>query len=197
MRLLDERLAQPTPVGEVYTAQKLEQLPSNERYELIRGELCAMPNNSADHGNKTMRLSAPVALFVEENDLGECFAAETRLTIEQNPDTVLAPDFAFITRARLSGIPPKGYLSIAPDLVIETRSPNDTRTEFALKVARWLQAGTQLVWALDPAMRAVTVHQVGVSPQTLTIEGTLSGGDVLPGFTLSLCRLFREVSSGQ
>jgi Uma2 family endonuclease len=66
MRLLDERLAQPSPIGEIYTAQDLEQIPSDERYELVRGELCAMPNNSAEHGNKTMRLSAPIALFVEQ-----------------------------------------------------------------------------------------------------------------------------------
>lgn len=196
MHQLEERIGQPMPVGGIYTAQDLEQLPSGERYELIRGELCVMPNNSAEHGNKTMRLSAPVALFVEENDLGECFAAETRFVLEQNPDTVLAPDFAFILRSRLTGIPSKGYLSLAPDLMIETRSPNDTRTEFALKVARWLQAGTQMVWALDPALRTVTVHQSGIVPQTLSVEDTLSGGEVLPGFTLSLRRLFREVSRG-
>ena len=83
MSHLEEPITQPAPVGGIYTAQDLEQLPSNERYELIRGELCAMPNNSADHGNKTMRLSAPVALFVEDNDLGECFAAETRFIIDR------------------------------------------------------------------------------------------------------------------
>jgi len=168
-------------------------LPSNERYELIRGELCALPDNSAEHGNKTMRLSAPVALFVEENDLGECFASETRFIIEENPDTVLAPGFAFVSHTRLNSIPAKDYLSIAPDLVIETRSPNDSRAEFALKVDRWLRAGTQVVWALDPAMRTITVHQTGVTPQTLTVEDTLSGGNVLPGFTFSLRRLFRKV----
>jgi Uma2 family endonuclease len=194
MRLLEEQFAQPSPIDKIYTAQELEQLPNDARYELIRGELCIMPNNSAEHGNKTMRLSAPITLFVEEHDLGECFAAETRFTIEQQPDTVLAPDFAFVSRDRLAGIPPKGYLLLAPDLVIETRSPGDTHTEVSLKVARWLQAGTQLVWVLDPASRTVTAHRTGIAPQTLGAEDILSGEDVLPGFSLPLQRLFREVA---
>ena len=194
MNLLEERLEHLIPVGKIYTAQDLEKLPSSERYELVRGELCAMPNNSADHGNKTILLSAPITMFVIENDLGECFAAETRFTIEQNPDTVLGPDFAFVSRARLAGIPPKGYLNLAPDLVVETKSPSDTRTEIALKAARWLQSGAVLVWVLDPIHQNLTVHRTGVAPITLTIKDTLSGEDVLPGFEYPLSRLFRDVS---
>jgi len=197
MSLLEERFAQPGLIGEIYTAQELEQMPSIERYELVRGELCIMPNNSAEHGNKTMRLSAPVTMFVEENDLGECFAAETRFTIERNPDTVLAPDFAFVTRAHLTGIPSKGYLVVAPDLVIETRSPGDTRTEVALKAARWLQAGTRIVWVIDPAARVLTVHRASVDPKTLTDEDTLTGENVLPGFIFPLRRLFRDITKKQ
>lgn len=55
MRLLEERPARLDPIGRIYTAQELEQLPGDARYELIRGELCVMPNHSAEHGNKTMR----------------------------------------------------------------------------------------------------------------------------------------------
>lgn len=194
MNQLEERAALPTPLGELYTEEDLEQMDSCARYELIRGELCAMPNNSAEHGNKTMRLSGPVTVFVEENDLGECFAAETRFTIAKDPDTTLGPDFAFIRKERLTNIPPRGYLRLAPDLVIETRSPGDTRTEFALKVSQWLQAGVRLVWALDPASRSLTVHREGVMPVTLTIDDTLIGEEVLPGFSFPLRRLFREVT---
>jgi Uma2 family endonuclease len=196
MRLLEERLDIPDPSGQVFTALELEQLPSDARYELIRGELCEMPNNSAEHGNKTMRISTPVAAFVDEHELGECFAAETRFTIEQNPDTVLAPDFAFVSRARLAGIPPKGYLTMAPDLVIETRSPSESRTEIALKTARWLQAGARVVWLLDPAMQTVTVHRPGAAPQALTQDDTLRGEDILPGFALPLRRVFRAPATG-
>jgi Uma2 family endonuclease len=80
---------------------------------------------------------------------------------------------------------------------VETRSPNDTRTEFALKIAQWLNAGAKVVWALDPADRVLTVHRKGVEPRTLRPEDTLSGDDVLPGFTLSLKRVFRDASTAK
>lgn len=194
MSLLDARVTLPTPVGKLYTEEDLEQMDSDARYELIRGELCAMPNNSAEHGNKTARLSGPVIVYVEDNDLGECFAAETRFTIAKNPDTTIGPDFAFIAKERLTGIPPRGYLHLVPDLVVETRSPGDTHREFALKVSQWIEAGARLVWALDPSARTLTIHRPGVDPVRLTIDDTLSGEDVLPGFTLPLRRLFREVT---
>ncbi len=194
MQLLEERIEHLIPIGKVYTAHDLENMPSCERYELIRGELCAMPNNSANHGNKTILLSAPITMFVVENDLGACFAAETRFTIEENPDTVLGPDFAFVSRARLEGIPPRGYLKLAPDLVIETRSPGDTRAEISYKVSRWLTAGSTLVWVLDPIQKILTVHRSGVAPTTLQVGDILSGEDVLPGFEYPMSKIFREIS---
>ena len=83
---------------------------------------------------------------------------------------------------------------MAPDLVVETRSPNDTRTEYALKIAQWLNAGTKIVWALDPADRTLTVHRKGVEPRLLRAVDTLDGEETLPGFMLSLKRMFREVA---
>src|SRR5579872_452234 len=149
-----------------------------------------MPNNSAEHGNITMELTLFVGLYVREHDLGKCFAAETRFTIEEDPDTSLGPDFSFVSKDRIAAIPPRGYLKLAPDLVVETRSPGDRRTEYALKIDRWLRAGCRLVWAVDPETRTVTVHRMGAAPITIAASGTLEGEDVLPGFQLPLARLF-------
>jgi Uma2 family endonuclease len=154
-----------------------------------------MPNNSANHGNKTARITISVGHFIEENDLGECFAAETRFTIEEDPDTTLSPDFAFISKERLNDIHSNGYLRLAPDLVIETHSPNDTRTEFALKISRWLQAGVREVWALDPAARSVVVHRSGALPRTLNVDDTLTGSDVVPSYSIPVGGIYRGVHS--
>jgi Uma2 family endonuclease len=167
-------------------------MPAKVRYEIIRGELCRMPNNSAEHGHATAGLSGRVIVFVEDNDLGYCFAAETRFIVERNPDTVMGPDFAFVAKSRIDEIPARGYLELAPDLVIETRSPGDTSTEFALKISRWLQAGARLVWAVDPRGRTVTVHRTGQMPRILTRNESLDGDDVLPGFAYALERLFPQ-----
>src|SRR5690348_6295213 len=107
MSVTEDRVLSQALSGARYTAEDLERLPIDDRLELIRGELCPMPNNSAEHGNKTARLSGPIIVFVEEHELGECFIAETRFTIETAPDTTLGPDFAFISRERLQGIPEK------------------------------------------------------------------------------------------
>ena len=180
----------------LYTAEELERLPADSRYELIQGELVSVPpDNGAEHGNITLKLSSRAAVFVEDNALGECFAAETRFVIEQGPDTAIGPDFAFVARERLPEMMPRGYLRLAPDIVLETRSPGDIRREVALKVARWLNAGVRIVWSLDPAARTLTVHRAGQPPRLLTETDTLAGEDVLPGFTFPLRRLFPDVSA--
>jgi Uma2 family endonuclease len=183
------------PAARRYTAEDLLRLPPDARYELIEGELVEMaPPPGAAHGNTTMRLSAPAAAFVLDNDLGECFTAETGFQVARDPDTVRACDFAFVAKERLPATLPKGYLPFAPDLVMETRSPSETKRMVADKVAMWLLAGARLVWVLDPQAQTVTVYRTSCAPQMVSKTDTLSGEDVLPGFTLTLARVFRPAA---
>lgn len=181
------------PSSRLLTAEELFAFPSDARFELVRGELRPMaPPAGPEHGANTMSLSAHIALFVENNALGRCFAAETGFILARNPDTVLAPDFAFVAADRLVWPPPPGFLAVVPDLVLETRSPNDRPGEVAQKVADWLAAGVKVVWELNVKARVLTVHQAGKEPVALTAMDTLDGGDVLPGFSLGLKRLLGE-----
>lgn len=180
-----------------YTAEELEQMPDDERYELIRGELIPMPDNSADHGDKTLRISIPAGAYVYAHGLGRCFAAETRFILARRPDTVLAPDFAFVAKERIPKPWPKqGYLELAPDLVLETVSPSETKREVSLKAERWTIAGTRLVWVLEPIARTLTVRRPGVDLLVLGPDDTLAGEDVLPGFELSLRGVFEDAEPG-
>ena len=180
----------------LHTVEDLERLDAQGlRYELIRGDLQEMSPAGGRHGSATSRFAAYAGIFVDENGLGECFAAETGFLIGRNPDTVLAPDWAFVAEARLPDLTLEGYVSCVPDAVLETRSPNDTKREVAEKVARWLEAGVGIVLELNPNARALTVYRPGEKPRTLGIEDTFSGEDVLPGLTLPVRRLFREVSA--
>ena len=180
------------PETRLYTADELFAMPSTARYELIQGELIPMPPPpGGEHGSKTISLSARVTVFVEDHDLGCCFAAETGFKIASNPDTVLGADFAFVLKERLpEGVPDK-HVPLAPDLVMETPSPGDTKREVSSKVLLWLQAGTRVVWVLDPKASTLTVHRTGDPPQTLGPQDTLTAEDLFPGFTYSLARLFR------
>jgi Uma2 family endonuclease len=182
----------PKSVPRLYTAEELERFPGDARYELIEGELRPMSPTGDAHGYTSNRLSYFVNAHVYENDLGECFAAETGFIVARDPDTVLAPDFAFVAGERLPEHALPGFLPLAPDLVLETRSPGDTKREVEEKAARWLQAGVRLVWELDPKTRRLTVYRPGSEPQTLGIDDILSGEEVLPGFSLPIRRLFRD-----
>ena len=174
----------------LYNAEEFEYLPLKERYELIRGELYRMPNNSAEHGYRTSKLNARVDTFVEDRGLGFCFTAETRFTIESDPDTVLAPDFAFVSIDRISELPESGYLRLTPDLIMETKSPSETRRGYADKISHWLASGAKVVWALEPKAKTLTIHRKGMRPIVLTELDTLTCEELLPGFSYELAILF-------
>ncbi len=108
----------PKPI----TAEEFEQFESQVRCDLIEGELRPMPPMpGARHGIITFDLSYEVGAFVRAHNLGRCFAAETRFTIERDPDTAIGPDFAFVAKERLPKKIPTGFLELAPDLVLEVR----------------------------------------------------------------------------
>ena len=102
----------------------------------------------------------------------------------------MAPDFAFILKARLTDLITKGYVPVVPDIVLETRCPSDTRREVADKVERWQAAGVRLVWELDPATQVLTVYRTDHSPLALGISDTPDGGDIFPGFALPITNIF-------
>lgn len=181
------------PVETLVTADELLAFPSDLHYELIDGRLSPMAPTGDAHGVRTMSLSAYISIYVLNNDLGRCYAAETGFLVARNPDTVLAPDFAFVAKHRLPSSPSMKFVPLAPDLVLETRSPSDRPKAVAAKVARWQSFGVRLVLELDPSARILTVFQFDAEPRTLTLDDSLDGGDVLPGFTLPMRQLFRDV----
>ena len=173
------------------TAEDLERLSAQGfRYELIKGELHERAFAGGLQGSIASRLFFYVGSIIIPENLGMTFAAGTGFLVERNPDTVLAPDFAFVAEGRLPNPLPDGYVALVPDIVLQTRSPNDTRQEVADKVAQWLELGVRLVWELNPQTRILTVHGAGQPPQVLGENDTLDGGDVLPGLSVPIARLF-------
>ncbi len=173
------------------TAKDLERLSaSGYRYELIKGELRPMSPSGGPHGDATSRVSFYINGFVYGEDRGLTFTAETGFFIARNPDTVMAPDFAFVAEERLPETLPEGYVSIIPDLAVETRSPNDTAREVADKVEDWLTAGVKIVWVIEPRKHTITTHRRGRQPIVFSVGDTLDGEDILPGLSIPLSMIF-------
>lgn len=165
------------------TAEELERLNlPNKRTELVRGVLVVREPAGFQHGDVAMRFAARIFAHVEGARLGRVFAAETGFTLFRGPDTVRAPDVAFIRSERIPDPPPRGFAEIAPDLVVEVLSPDDRAGEVHDKIDDWLQAGCQLVWTIDPDRRRGRAYRPDGSEVALGETDAFDGEDVLPGF---------------
>ena len=179
---------QPTEV----TAEALWKRPDDGyRYELVKGKLRKMPPAGFEHGTRAMDIGWRLAQYVSENRLGRVLAAETGFRISQNPDTVRAPDVAFVRQASIDrqGMQ-TGYWDGAPDLAVEIISPNDTYTEVAEKVDEWLRAGCAMVWVVNPRREIVEVYRSAGGFAALGGDDVLEGGDVIAGFRCRVGDLF-------
>ena len=181
-----------TTTGQKVTAEELLRMPDDGfRYELVRGELRKMAPAGSEHGYLAVRVTGPLWLHVETHKLGRVYAAETGFQLASDPDTVRAPDAAFVSQQRIEEVGPvRGYWPGAPDLAIEVISPSDTYTEVEDKVFTWIDAGTRMVVVLNPRRRTVTVYRSRTDLTVLTEEDTLDGQDVVPGWTLPIADLF-------
>jgi Uma2 family endonuclease len=174
------------------TADDLWRMPDDGmRHELIRGELTMMTPAGGGHGKIAMRLGSRLERHVEAKHLGEVVAAETGFIIARNPDTLRAPDAAFISKEHVpAGGLPDGFIPLAPDIAVEVMSPSDSVLDVEEKIEQWLTAGTAMVWVVNPRGRMVTVHRSGRDPRILRGDDRLEGEDVCPGFSVKISELF-------
>lgn len=171
------------------TADELLAMPDDgaHRYELVRGELIEMSPAGFEHGIIGDRIARHLGDYVARQRLGVTPNADTGYLIAREPDTVLEPDASFVRAERV--VRTNKYFPGPPDLAIEVISPNDTYGEVDTKVGMYLAAGTRMVIVVNPRNLTLSVS----TPQTaarLTIDDTLSGGDVVPGWSLPLRELF-------
>ena len=167
----------------LFTAEELWDLDNQYRYELVRGELWMKPLNGFEHGVIASIIGHFLFLHVERYHLGNVCGTGTGFHISQDPDTVLAPDAAFVNQTSIDehGIP-KGYWVGAPDLAVEIISPNDTYTEVAEKANQWLNAGCKMVWVINPRRKTVEVYRSTEDINVLRGDDILEGGEVIEGF---------------
>ena len=171
-----------------HVTMTLEEFLENdvEGYEYVKGELVRMAAASRRHGEVNINIIHYLYSYVHQHKLGRMYTAETSFKVG---DRVLKPDVAFVSTDRLTGDNDKG-LPIPPDLAIEVVSPTDVLSRVVGKALAYLDAGTRCVWVLEPVSKTVTVYKSETDIKTLTREGTLTGDDVVQGFSCPVIQPF-------
>ncbi len=171
-----------------YTPMTMEEFLENdlEGYEYVKGELVPMAAAAIVHGEIGSNVHFLLASHVRENKLGRLYIVETTF---QLGDRVVKPDIGFVSTDRLSEDKLKGF-SVAPDLAIEIVSPTDKQYDVTEKALAYLKSGTQLVWVIEPVAKTVMVYRSETDFTLLTCEDTLTGEDVVEGFTCPVAQLF-------
>jgi Uma2 family endonuclease len=181
----------PMPLAPPITAEQLAGInDGRHRFELIEGRLVVMEPGGWAHGMVSMSATLPVANWIAEQGLGRSFVAETGFIIKRNPDTVRAPDFAFVREERIPGKLSKGFFEIAPDFAIEVISFDDTPREVHDKARQWIEAGVGEVWVVDPKKQTLTVYLPGQDSHELTPGDRVKASGLLTGFTYPVAKFF-------
>ena len=173
------------------TAEELWQMPNNQRRELVRGEIRTMAPAGFEHGAIEVNVLTLLAGHVKQKNLGVVVGGETGFVLARNPDVVRGADIAFVRRDRIptTGFPVK-FWEGPPDLAIEIISPSDTLQEVEEKVDDYLNAGTRMVWVINPRRRTVTVSRAESATLVLRASDLLDGQDVVPGFSCKVADIF-------
>jgi len=167
-------------------------LPENDlkTFELIDGVVYEMPSPSPTHGYIVVQLVRCLADFVIPNKLGFVFADNNDFALSEG--VVLKPDVTFISKAQLASLPHR--LQVAPDIAVEVISPSNTPYDMQHKIEACFRHGVRLFWGVYPlerVVRVITPNADGTyTTRTLTENDMLTGGDVLPGFSVAVRDLF-------
>ena len=176
---------QEIPVPDTMT---LEEFLENdlEGYEYVKGELVPMPPATMIHGEISINIIHYLDAYVREHQLGRLYTAETTFQLD---DRAVKPDIAFVSTDRLPENREQAS-PIPPDLAVEVVSPSDKHYDVTEKALAYLRAGTRLVWVIEPVAKTVMVYRSETDSTVLNYEDTLTGEDVVEGFTCPVAQLF-------
>lgn len=181
----------PEQIAHVLTAEEAFWLNPCEHWELVDGRIVELSPVRPRHGIVLKRLTRLLDEFVEQHDLGELYVGDVGFVLRRNPDTVRAPDLAFIRKARVPPTEPDTFCEVIPDLAVEILSPSDRWASVERKVAEYLAAGVGTVWVIDPAGRTARIYRQDQPPQMLTETDSLLEDPLFPSLRLDLATLLR------
>ena len=175
------------------TAEELARMHIGESCELVKGRIVYVSPAGFNHGHIAARIARLIDRHADRRGLGEVLSADTGYWVERDPDTVRAPDVAFLTHRSLrrAEAARTSFCPLGPELAVEVRSPDNTVKQLEEKASEYLAAGSKAVWLVFPDDRQVHVHVSGRPARVLGIDDAITGGKALPGFR-ALVREFFE-----
>lgn len=178
--------------SKLITGEELLEMGDIGPCELIEGRIVPMSPAGAKHGRIELKLARLLEDFVETKNLGWVMTGEVGIFTRRHPDNVRGADVLFISKERLDKVPERGFLEVAPELVVEVRSPDDTRKEIEQKIGEYLAIGVKWVWLIGPQSRTCTVYRSKNEVQILTENESLIGEDILAGLEIKISTLFDD-----
>jgi len=179
-------------ITQTYTANEVFELALDGPFELIDGELHILPGSGSRSSRISLRIGGRIDAYLENNPIGFATGEDGEYILSRNPDTMVAPDVGYARFDRVpNGEVPTKFCPTYPDLAVEVISPSDRKLDADRKVQRYLNAGTSLVWLVDPKSETVLVYRTNGSLEQFSRGQTLSGEDVLPGFEISVDAIFK------
>jgi len=156
------------------------------------GELIVNPPTGGESGKRNLSISTQLGNWFEANEeLGEAFDSSTGFRLPNGADR--SPDASWVRRERWDSLTPeqkKGFVPLCPDFVIELRSETDRLNKLQEKMQEYMRNGARLGWLIDPQHQRVEIYRAGQAAEIQDQPSSLSGEDVLPGFVLSLKRVW-------
>jgi Uma2 family endonuclease len=157
--------------------------------ELVNGRVVPLTPTAYGHGFMEARIAGRLLAYAESTGRGEVMSGEAGIYIRRNPDTVRAPDAAFISNERLSQRKSPTFLDIAPELVVEVLSPDDRWSEVTEKIQEYFAAGVARVWVVDPRKRKLHAYRSPSEVEQFGEGQILTDEEILPGFRLVISEL--------
>jgi len=198
-----ERFRTPSPISEEeredrpepYTREQFAALAANYpdlRMELTKeGKLIIMPPSGGESSNQSSIVGGFLFVWSRQDGTGMTFDANGGYDLPNG--ATRAPDASWLLRTRWEALMPeqrKKFLPLCPDFLAEVLSPTDSLKETRAKMEEYIQNGTRLAWLINPRRKQVDVYRLGQEVEVLDTPVSLSGEDVLPGFTLNLVEIW-------
>jgi Uma2 family endonuclease len=182
--------AAPVPAP-LLTAEEFAQRSGNQRVELVKGVVKELPMPFFKHGEICGTIAYFLIEYARKHNCARVATNDSFVKTQSNPDTVRGGDILYYSDERLpKGAPANALLPVAPDLIVEVRSPSDLWTEIFAKVSEYLGAGVRVVIVLDAVSQTASVYRNEELQQIFHNSDELVVPEVLPGFAVAVSKLF-------